>query len=101
MSLHIGAQKGEISEKILLPGDPLRAKWVAENYLDGAKQYNSIRNMFGYTGLYRGERISVQGTGMGLPSLFTSLNSLTNTALKRQFASAPAVLFKKRQKLAI
>ncbi|CAN2220919.1 DeoD Purine-nucleoside phosphorylase [Candidatus Nanopelagicaceae bacterium] len=78
MSLHIGAQKGEISEKILLPGDPLRAKWVAENYLDGAKQYNSIRNMFGYTGTYRGERISVQGTGMGLPSLSIYVTELFN-----------------------
>ena len=78
MSLHIGAQKGEISEKILLPGDPLRAKWVAENFLDGAKQYNSIRNMFGYTGLYRGERISVQGTGMGLPSLSIYVTELFN-----------------------
>ena len=78
MSLHIGAQKGEISEKILLPGDPLRAKWVAENYLEGAKQYNSIRNMFGYTGIYRGERISVQGTGMGLPSLSIYVTELFN-----------------------
>ena len=78
MSLHIGAQKCEISEKILLPGDPLRAKLVAENYLDGAKQYNSIRNMFGYTGTYRGERISVQGTGMGLPSLSIYVTELFN-----------------------
>ncbi|CAN2221262.1 PNP_EcPNPI-like domain containing protein [Candidatus Nanopelagicaceae bacterium] len=102
MSLHIGAQKGEISEKILLPGDPSRAKWVAENYLDGAKQYNSIRNMFGYTGTYRGERISVQGTGMGLPSLsIMSLSSLMNMALKQLFVSAHVAQFKRRQKLAI
>jgi purine-nucleoside phosphorylase len=48
MSVHIGAEKGEIAERILLPGDPLRAKWVAENYLENVKQYNSVRNMFGY-----------------------------------------------------
>lgn len=69
MSIHIGAEKGAISEKILLPGDPLRAKWVAENFLSDIKQYNAIRNMFGYTGLYKGEKISVQGTGMGIPSI--------------------------------
>ena len=68
MSVHIGAEKGEIAERILLPGDPLRAKWVAENYLENVKQYNSVRNMFGFTGTYKGEKISVQGTGMGLPS---------------------------------
>ncbi len=60
MSVHIGANKGEIAERILLPGDPLRAKWVADNYLEGVKQYNSVRNMFGFTGTYKGERISVQ-----------------------------------------
>ncbi len=60
MSVHIGAEKGEIAERILLPGDPLRAKWVAENYLQNVKQYNSVRNMFGFTGTYKGEKISVQ-----------------------------------------
>ena len=69
MSVHIGAAKGEIAERILLPGDPLRAKWVAENYFENVKQYNSVRNMFGYTGIYKGERVSVQGTGMGLPRM--------------------------------
>jgi len=52
MSVHIGAAKGEIAERILLPGDPLRAKWVADNYLENVKQYNSVRNMFGFTGTY-------------------------------------------------
>ena len=66
MSVHIGAEKGEIAERILLPGDPLRAKWVAENYLENVKQYNSVRNMFGFTGTYKGEKISVQGTGTSL-----------------------------------
>ncbi len=69
MSTHIAAQPGEIADKILLPGDPLRAKWIAESFLTDVKQYNSVRNMFGFTGLYRGERVSVQGTGMGAPSI--------------------------------
>jgi purine-nucleoside phosphorylase len=53
----------------LLPGDPLRAKYIAENYLEGAQQFNSVRNMFGYTGTYKGRRVSVMGTGMGMPSI--------------------------------
>lgn len=68
MSVHIEAKQGEIANKILLPGDPLRAKWIAENYLEDATCYNKVRNMLGYTGYYKGERISVQGTGMGMPS---------------------------------
>ncbi len=69
MSIHINAKKGEIAETILLPGDPLRAKYIAETFLDNVTQYNEVRNMFGYTGTYKGERISVQGTGMGVPSI--------------------------------
>lgn len=69
MSIHIGAQKGEIAETVLLPGDPLRAKWIAETYLDNPICYNSVRNMFGYTGTYKGRKVSVQGTGMGVPSI--------------------------------
>ncbi len=69
MSLHMEAKKGEIAETILLPGDPLRAKFVAENYLEDAVCYNKVRNIFGYTGTYKGKRISVQGTGMGIPSM--------------------------------
>lgn len=69
MSTHIAAEPGEISETILLPGDPLRAKWIAENILEDAVQYNSVRNMFGYTGTYHGKPVSVQGTGMGAPSI--------------------------------
>jgi purine-nucleoside phosphorylase len=76
MSLHIGAKAGEISERILLPGDPLRAKWVAENFLENPVQYNSIRNMFGYTGTYKGQRVSVQGTGMGIPSISIYVHEL-------------------------
>ncbi|MEG0288008.1 MAG: purine-nucleoside phosphorylase [Carnobacterium sp.] len=69
MSVHIEAKAGQIAETILLPGDPLRAKYIAETFLTEVEQYNRVRNMFGYTGLYKGERISVQGTGMGLPSM--------------------------------
>ena len=66
---HIQAKNGEIAETILLPGDPLRAKFIAETYLEDVTQFNSIRNMFGYTGTYKGKRISVMGTGMGAPSI--------------------------------
>jgi len=76
MSIHIAAQKGQIADRILLPGDPLRAKFVAENYLEGAFCFNEVRNMFGYTGTYRGKPISVMGTGMGMPSLSIYVNEL-------------------------
>ena len=76
MSVHINAKKGEIAETILLPGDPLRAKYIAENYLTDVIQYNEVRGMLGYTGTYKGERISVQGTGMGVPSISIYVNEL-------------------------
>ena len=66
---HINANKGDIAETILLPGDPLRAKFIAENYLENPVRFNEVRNMFGYTGTYKGKRISVMGTGMGVPSI--------------------------------
>ena len=69
MSIHINAAQGEIAEIVLLPGDPLRAKFIAETFLEDVKQYNDVRNMFGYTGTYKGKRVSVQGTGMGVPSI--------------------------------
>jgi len=69
MSTHISAKPGEIAETILLPGDPLRAKWIAETFLEGAQLYSSVRNMLGFTGTFEGKRISVQGTGMGAPSI--------------------------------
>jgi purine-nucleoside phosphorylase len=70
MSTHINAaNKGDIAESILLPGDPLRAKFIAENFLESPKLYNEIRGMYGYTGLYKGVPVSVQGTGMGMPSM--------------------------------
>lgn len=69
MSIHINAKQGDIAETILLPGDPLRAKYIAETFLEDVTCYNEVRNMFGYTGTYKGKRVSVQGTGMGVPSI--------------------------------
>ena len=69
MSIHINAKKSDIADTVLLPGDPLRAKYIAETFLEDVVQYNDVRNMFGYTGTYKGKRISVQGTGMGVPSI--------------------------------
>jgi purine-nucleoside phosphorylase len=69
VSTHIGAQTGEIAPLVLLPGDPLRAKWIAETFLDDAKCYNQVRGMLGFTGTWQGHRVSVQGSGMGQPSL--------------------------------
>src|SRR5690625_222167 len=76
MSVHIGAEQGEIADKILLPGDPLRAQYIAETYLEDVTQYNQVRGMYGFTGTYKGERISVQGTGMGVPSISIYANEL-------------------------
>lgn len=75
---HNSAQAGDIAETILLPGDPLRAKFIAENYLEDVKCYNNVRNMLGYTGTYHGKKISVQGTGMGMPSMFIYSYELIN-----------------------
>jgi len=76
MSIHIAAKEGEIAETILLPGDPLRAKFVAETFLQNAVQYTSVRNILGYTGTYKGKKVSVQGTGMGIPSISIYVNEL-------------------------
>jgi len=69
VSIHLGAVKGEIAESVLLPGDPLRAKFIADNFFDNAVQYNTVRGMYGYTGKYKGKRVSVQSSGMGIPSI--------------------------------
>jgi len=66
---HINAAAGDFAESILLPGDPLRAKYIAETFLTDAVQVNDVRNMLGYTGFYKGKRVSVMGTGMGIPSI--------------------------------
>ncbi|GIO28620.1 purine-nucleoside phosphorylase [Ornithinibacillus bavariensis] len=76
MSVHIGANNGEIADKILLPGDPLRAKYIADTFLEDVSQYNEVRGMYGFTGTYKGERVSVQGTGMGVPSISIYVNEL-------------------------
>ena len=78
MSVHIEAKKGEIAETVLLPGDPLRAKWIAETFLKDAVCYNEVRGMLGYTGTYNGKRVSVQGTGMGIPSALIYCHELIN-----------------------
>lgn len=77
--LHIMANEGDVAEIVLLPGDPLRAKFIADTYLEDAKCYNDVRGMYGYTGMYKGKRVSVQGTGMGLPSLSIYANELINS----------------------
>ena len=69
MSTHIAAEPGQIAPTVLLPGDPLRARWIAETFLDDASRYTEVRGMYGYTGTWQGHRVSVQGSGMGQPSL--------------------------------
>lgn len=76
MSIHIGAKEGDIAKTILLPGDPMRAKFIAENFLQDSKCYNEVRGMYGFTGTYKGKQISVQGTGMGMPSHSIYVNEL-------------------------
>ena len=76
MSIHIGAKKGEIAPGILLPGDPLRAKFIAETFFEDPVCFNQVRGMLGYTGTYKGKRVSVMGTGMGIPSHSIYVNEL-------------------------
>ena len=76
MSIHIGAEKGDIADTVLLPGDPKRAQFIAENLLTDSVRYNEVRGMYGFTGKYNGRRISVQGTGMGIPSCSIYINEL-------------------------
>jgi purine-nucleoside phosphorylase len=78
MSLHIGAAEGDIAETVLLPGDPLRAQFVAETFLENPVCYTRVRGMLGYTGTYRGRRLSIQGTGMGMPSHAIYVHELIN-----------------------
>ncbi len=76
MTVHIGAQPGDIAETVLLPGDPYRAKWAAETFLEGAKCVNEVRGMLGYTGTYKGNPVTIHGSGMGMPSLSIYANEL-------------------------
>ena len=71
---HIGAKEGDIAEVMLMPGDPLRAKYIADNYLEDVVCFNEVRNMLGFTGTYKGKRISVMGHGMGMPSIGIYVN---------------------------
>ena len=76
MSTHINAPEGAIAEAVLLPGDPLRAKFIAETFLKDIQCYNEVRGMYGFTGIYNGKKVSVQGTGMGQPSISIYVNEL-------------------------
>ncbi|MEV4704634.1 purine-nucleoside phosphorylase [Actinoplanes sp. NPDC049316] len=78
MSVHIGAQPGDIAERVLLPGDPLRAKWIAETFLTDPVCYTQVRGMLGFTGTWQGVRVSVQGSGMGMPSASIYSHELIN-----------------------
>src|SRR4051812_42183681 len=78
MSIHIGAAPGDIAPRVLMPGDPLRAKWIAEQFLTDAKCYSTVRNMLGFTGTYQGVPVSVQGSGMGQPSAAIYTHELIN-----------------------
>ena len=76
MTIHIGAKLGEIADTVLLPGDPLRAKWAAETFLDNPQCINRVRGMLGYTGTWHGNRVTIHGSGMGMPSLSIYVNEL-------------------------
>ncbi len=76
MTIHIGAEPGQIAETVLMPGDPLRARWAAETFLEGAELVNEVRGMLGYTGRWRGHRVTIHGSGMGMPSLSIYANEL-------------------------
>ncbi len=76
MTVHIGSQKGDYAETVLLPGDPYRAKWAAETFLSDVRLVNEVRGMLGYTGMWNGHRVSIQGSGMGMPSLSIYTNEL-------------------------
>ena len=76
MSIHIGAEPGQIAETVLMPGDPYRARWAAETFLDDAECVNEVRGMLGFTGTWNGHRVTIQGSGMGMPSLSIYANEL-------------------------
>ena len=76
MTVHIGAEPGDIAETVLLPGDPYRARWAAETFLDGVRLVNEVRGMLGFTGTWRSHPVTIHGTGMGMPSLSIYANEL-------------------------
>lgn len=79
MTPHISAQPGDIAETVLMPGDPMRAKWAAETFLDAPKEVNAVRGMLGYTGTWRGNPVTIHGSGMGMASLSIYANELIKT----------------------
>ena len=76
MTIHIGAEPGEIAPTVLMPGDPLRAQWAAETFLDNARCVNRVRGMYGFTGTWNGNLVTIQGSGMGMPSMSIYANEL-------------------------
>ena len=100
MSVHIDAKKGDVAESILLPGDPLRAKWIADTFLEDVICYNKVRGMLGFTGTYKGKRVSVQGTGMGIPSALIYANELiTQFGVKNLIRVGSAGSYQKEVKI--
>jgi purine-nucleoside phosphorylase len=100
MSVHIDAKKGDIAESILLPGDPLRAKWIADTFLEDVVCYNKVRGMLGFTGTYKGKKVSVQGTGMGIPSALIYANELiTQFGVKNLIRVGSAGSYQKEVKI--
>ena len=100
MSVHIEAKKGEIAETVLLPGDPMRAKWIADTFLQDIVQYNDVRGMLGFTGTYKGKKISVQGTGMGIPStLIYATELITEYGVKNLIRVGSAGSYQKEVKI--
>ncbi|WP_218599714.1 purine-nucleoside phosphorylase [Polaribacter sp. NJDZ03] len=100
MSVHIEAKKGEIAATVLLPGDPMRAKWIADTFLKDVKQYNDVRGMLGFTGTYNGKKVSVQGTGMGIPStLIYATELITEYGVKNLIRVGSAGSYQKDVKI--
>ena len=91
--IHIVTNKENIKENVLLPGDPLRAKYIAEKYLDNAREINNIRNMLGFTGSYKGKEITVIGSGMGIPSASLFKNFATVNIPKASISLANKLMF--------
>jgi purine-nucleoside phosphorylase len=83
MSIHISAKQGEVADTVLLPGDPLRGQGIAESLLENVNQYSRVRGMLGFTGEFNGQKVSVQGTGMGMPSTAIYVNELIDLGAKR------------------
>ena len=83
MTVHIGAKPGDIAETVLMPGDPYRARWAAETFLSDARLVNETRGMLGFTGTYKGNLVTIQGSGMGMPSLSIYANELMMRFLQR------------------